>query len=292
VTGPPPEELLPHVRALAQEAGAVIMGCFAEEMSVRRKADASPVSEADEAAERIILAGLAALTPDVPVVAEEAIAAGALPDISGRRFWLVDPLDGTREFLSRKGEFTVNVALIEDGRPTLGVVHAPAMELTFAAAGALPATRERAGGSPEPISARVPPAEGKVVVVSRSHSDNAGGLPRGHQGGIGGERRELDQILPGGVRGGRPLPAARPHNGVGHGRRPRGAGGSGRACGDTGRPPARLPQGRLPEPPLHRARKGRLSAVGSAVPARAPAGAQWRWMANGNDLKVWEFSPP
>jgi 3'(2'), 5'-bisphosphate nucleotidase len=171
VTGPLPEELLPHVRALAEEAGEVIMGCFAEEMSVRRKADASPVSEADEAAERIILAGLAALTPDVPVVAEEAIAAGALPDISGRRFWLVDPLDGTREFLSRKGEFTVNVALIEDGRPTLGVVHAPAMELTFAAAGALPATRERAGGSPEPISARVPPAEGKVVVVSRSHSD-------------------------------------------------------------------------------------------------------------------------
>jgi 3'(2'), 5'-bisphosphate nucleotidase len=289
VTGPPPEELLPHVRALAQEAGAVIMGCFAEEMSVRRKADASPVSEADEAAERIILAGLAALTPDVPVVAEEAIAAGALPDISGRRFWLVDPLDGTREFLSRKGEFTVNVALIEDGRPTLGVVHAPAMELTFAAAGALPATRERAGGSPEPILARVPPAEGKVVVVSRSHSDKE--ALEAYLAGI----RVASVVSAGssikfclvacGTRGsatqwsGTRPPATRcwrQREGVWRHWTA--------ARSSTARPASRTPPSSRAERTPERRRLRRS--------AGAPAGAQWRWMANGNDLKVWEFSPP
>src|SRR3546814_19926883 len=102
----------------------------AAEIEVREKDDASPVTEADEAAEAFILGALNTLTPDIPVVAEEAMAAGEAPVIEGNRFWLVDPLDGTKEFLSRNGEFTVNIALIEDGQPAAGVVPPPALAKT------------------------------------------------------------------------------------------------------------------------------------------------------------------
>ena len=114
----------------AQRAGGAIMAVYATDFAVRDKADASPVTVADEAAEKIILEDLAGIAPGIPVVAEEAAAAGKLPDISsaagGNRFFLVDPLDGTKEFISHRDEFTVNIALIEDGEPVLGVVFAPA----------------------------------------------------------------------------------------------------------------------------------------------------------------------
>ncbi len=109
----------------AQRAGGAIMAVYATDFAVRDKADTSPVTAADEAAEKIILADLAAIAPDIPVVAEEAVAAGKVPIVADR-FFLVDPLDGTREFVSRRDEFTVNVALIEAGKPVLGVVFAPA----------------------------------------------------------------------------------------------------------------------------------------------------------------------
>jgi 3'(2'), 5'-bisphosphate nucleotidase len=109
----------------AQRAGAAIMAVYATDFAVRDKADASPVTAADEAAEKILLEDLADIAPGVPVVAEESVAAGHVPAI-GDRFFLVDPLDGTREFVSHRDEFTVNVALIEDGMPVLGVVLAPA----------------------------------------------------------------------------------------------------------------------------------------------------------------------
>ena len=118
---------------LARAAGDAILAVYATDFAVRGKADASPVTEADERAEAVILAGLARLTPDIPVVAEEAVAAGRIPRV-GERFWLVDPLDGTKEFINRNGEFTVNIALIEDGRPVLGVVFAPALDRLFAGA--------------------------------------------------------------------------------------------------------------------------------------------------------------
>ncbi len=168
---PPLEELLQQVRDLAKQAGVTILRYYAEGVTVRAKADLSPVTEADEAAEAIILQVLAALTSAIPIVAEEAVAAGDVPDVSGGRFWLVDPLDGTREFLSRNGEFTVNIALIEQGLPILGVVHAPALGLSYAAAGPGTATRERDGGPPEPVTARATPADGAVVVASRSHGN-------------------------------------------------------------------------------------------------------------------------
>src|SRR5215203_3679236 len=106
------EKLLPVARA----AGKVIMEIYATDFAVRGKSDASPVTEADERAEAAILPALAALTPHIPIVSEEAASAGHIPDVAGR-FWLVDPLDGTKEFISRNGEFTVNIALIEDHQP-------------------------------------------------------------------------------------------------------------------------------------------------------------------------------
>jgi 3'(2'),5'-bisphosphate nucleotidase len=142
------------------------------EIESRSKSDGSPVTLADAAAEAIILSDLARIAPGVPVVAEEAAAAGETP-FTGRRFFLVDPLDGTREFLSRNGEFTVNIALIEDGTPVLGVVYAPVPGDLFvgdATDGARHATvadgQVRAWRS---IAARTPADGGLDVLASRSH---------------------------------------------------------------------------------------------------------------------------
>jgi 3'(2'), 5'-bisphosphate nucleotidase len=163
--------LLDGVIALAERAGAEIMTYYRGEMDVRQKSDASPVTAADHAAERIILDGLRRIAPGIPVVAEEEMAAGRAVDVSGGRFWLVDPLDGTREFISHRDEFTVNIALIEDGRPVLGVVVVPARDVTYGASGAGTATVRRGGGPARPISARPMPETGAVVAASRSHGD-------------------------------------------------------------------------------------------------------------------------
>lgn len=163
---------LDGVVATVREAGAVVMDVYRSDFEVRGKDDASPVTEADERAERLIVAALRRLAPDVPVVAEELAAAGEVPDV-GRRFWLVDPLDGTREFVSRNGEFTVNVALVEDGVPVLGVVLAPALgekgRLFAGAVGSGAWVEDDAGR--RPIRCRAVPAEGLTVVASRSHAD-------------------------------------------------------------------------------------------------------------------------
>jgi 3'(2'), 5'-bisphosphate nucleotidase len=159
----------------AVRAGGAIMAVYATDFSVRGKADASPVTEADEAAEKIILADLAALAPDIPVVAEESVAAGRVPRVTDR-FFLVDPLDGTREFVSHRDEFTVNIALIEAGRPVLGIVYAPARhelywgDVRAGQAGHLASDPD--GTMPSrgvAISARRAPAEGLTAVASRSH---------------------------------------------------------------------------------------------------------------------------
>jgi len=113
-------------------AGArAVMAVYETDFSMEAKADGSPVGRADREAEAVILAQLAAAMPDVPVVAEEAVAAGRIPEVE-QEFLLVDPLDGTKEFVSRNGEFTVNIALIEAGAPVLGVVLAPAIGLAYA----------------------------------------------------------------------------------------------------------------------------------------------------------------
>jgi len=124
------------------------------------------------AAEAIILPALAELLPGLPCVAEEAVSIGQIPKIDPKgRFLLVDPLDGTREFLVRNGEFTVNIALIEAGRPVLGVVHLPALGTTYIG-GPEGATLSTAGSPPQPIHARRKPADGVIVLASRAHGQN------------------------------------------------------------------------------------------------------------------------
>lgn len=161
--------LLEGVISIVRSAGELIMDIYSTEFVVADKADASPVTEADQRAEALIIPALNALLPDAAVVAEEAVAAGFVPEVNGL-FWLVDPLDGTKEFISRNGEFTVNVALVEDGVPVLGVVFAPAIGRLFAGVVGQMAFVEDGCGRRE-ISARFRPEEGLTVVASRSHGD-------------------------------------------------------------------------------------------------------------------------
>ncbi len=162
---------LDAVICIVRDAGAVIMSVYATDFEVRGKSDASPVTEADEKAEKLIVDALQRLAPLVPIVAEEAVAAGAQVEV-GDWFWLVDPLDGTKEFISRNGEFTVNVALVHQGVPVLGVVLAPALDRLFAGVAGQGAFAEQ-GGVRRPLRCRAVPADGLTVVASRSHGDAA-----------------------------------------------------------------------------------------------------------------------
>ena len=164
------ETLLEDLIPLARQAGEIIMEIYATDFSVRGKADRSPVTEADEKAEAVILSGLARLTPEIPVVSEEAAAAGNIPVVE-KTFWLVDPLDGTREFVSRNGEFTVNIALIDEGAPVAGVVFAPALGESYAGAVGVGAFVEE-NGRRRAIECTRASREGLVVVSSRSHGDS------------------------------------------------------------------------------------------------------------------------
>ena len=163
------EPLLESLIPIVRNAGRAILEIYATDFEVRGKADASPVTEADERAEALIVEGLTKLTPGIPIVAEEAIAAGSTAR-PAERFWLVDPLDGTKEFVSRNGEFTVNVGLIEKGRPVLGVVLVPALDRLFAGAEGQGAFLEEEGAR-RPIQCRPVPPEGVTVLGSRSHGD-------------------------------------------------------------------------------------------------------------------------
>ncbi|MBS1181995.1 MAG: cysQ [Proteobacteria bacterium] len=170
------QQLLDGLIAAAIEAGQIILDVYSRPIDVTFKADASPVTEADGRAEAVLLAALARLAPGVPVVAEESVAAGRVPPAADR-FFLVDPLDGTKEFIHRNGEFTVNVALIEQGVPVMGVVHAPAAGRLFAGgpAGAfeMAVDDEGAVGGRRPIRVRPLPAEGVTLLLSRSHGTAA-----------------------------------------------------------------------------------------------------------------------
>ncbi len=159
---------LEHVIAAAQSAGHAVLYEYQRDCEARTKPDGSPVSEADERSQEIILTYLHEVASDIPVVAEE----GAQPSMGAPDgpFWLVDPLDGTKEFLDRTDEFTVNIALIDDRVPVLGVVLAPARKLLFAAAPGVGATVEDRRGR-RSIAARSIPAEGATIVSSRSHGD-------------------------------------------------------------------------------------------------------------------------
>ncbi|MCE2680765.1 MAG: 3'(2'),5'-bisphosphate nucleotidase CysQ [Burkholderiales bacterium] len=161
--------LMPDLIDLIQKAGHCIMAIYESDHQVSQKKDESPVTAADLAAEKIILEGLKALTPHIPVIAEEATNAGQIPAI-GKYFWLVDPLDGTKEFIQKNGEFTVNIALVEDGKPLLGLVLAPALDELYGGIVGQGAWLMSAGTT-TPISARKPLKKGLTVVSSRSHGD-------------------------------------------------------------------------------------------------------------------------
>ncbi|MBW8709075.1 MAG: 3'(2'),5'-bisphosphate nucleotidase CysQ [Alphaproteobacteria bacterium] len=175
--------LSPHLATLvriAQAAGVVVMRHYEAGCDARIKADRSPVTDADEEAEKLILAELAAAFPGVPVVAEEQAAAGRVAAV-GSRFFLVDPVDGTKEFVRRGGEFTVNIGEILDGVPVSGVVFAPAIGRLFAGAAGEGAFEISGGWSVgesqsdqnkvRAIAARAPAPDGLVAVSSKSHPD-------------------------------------------------------------------------------------------------------------------------
>jgi 3'(2'), 5'-bisphosphate nucleotidase len=170
----------PQLRTLARiahQAGAIIMRHYQDGTETRTKTDHSPVTDADEEAERFILAALEKDCPGVAVVAEEEVAAGRVP-VVGARFFLVDPLDGTKEFINRNGEFTVNIAEIENGIAMRGVVYAPAKHRLFAGETPGGAFEIEASVDTMPdldrlraIAVRKAPQDGLIAVASRSHRD-------------------------------------------------------------------------------------------------------------------------
>lgn len=162
--------LLESVETLARDAGAEIMAIYSRDFSIEEKEDKSPLTEADSAAHRLIAAGLATLTPALPILSEEDVEGFGGADEQGR-YWLVDPLDGTKEFIKRNGEFTVNIALVENGIPVLGVVYAPALNVTYSGARGLGAVKVSDAGERTPINvADAPVGRAWRVVGSRSHA--------------------------------------------------------------------------------------------------------------------------
>ncbi|WP_245433915.1 3'(2'),5'-bisphosphate nucleotidase CysQ [Rhodomicrobium lacus] len=167
---------------LAQRAGAVIMDIYKASPEVRYKADRSPVTDADVACEHIILKALSRLAGDIPVVAEEALSCGAPPRIADR-FFLIDPVDGTKEFIRANGEFTVNIALVENRAPVFGLVYAPAFSDCYVTLGTDSAVRlklvpdhnpePRPAYEFQPISGERPHSRGFTAIVSRSNQTPA-----------------------------------------------------------------------------------------------------------------------
>jgi 3'(2'), 5'-bisphosphate nucleotidase len=163
-----PENMLEALLNIVEAASENVRALYeCSEIEARRKADMSPVTLADLTAEKTIREGLQSLGT-IPIISEEADFPSFDERKNWRRVWLVDPLDGTREFIARNGEFTVNVALIDDGHPVLGVVGVPALRTTYWAAQGAGAFVQRDRGSPTRISTRVA-CDLPVVVVSRSH---------------------------------------------------------------------------------------------------------------------------
>ncbi|HSD68620.1 MAG TPA: 3'(2'),5'-bisphosphate nucleotidase CysQ [Woeseiaceae bacterium] len=164
-----PKSLIEPVVSLSIEAGMAILAVYETDFDVERKADTSPLTQADMASNRCIVNKLARLTPDIPIITEEA----GLPDFElrrqWRRYWLIDPLDGTKEFVSRNGEFTVNIALVEDGRPVLGVVHVPVQGKTYVGCAGAGAEVREAGKATRQIRVAATSAIPVRVVGSRSH---------------------------------------------------------------------------------------------------------------------------
>lgn len=166
-------QLFDAVVALAQRAGEATLAFYEQPLAVEHKADASPLTQADLAAHRCIVEGLATLTPSLPVLSEESAAISFAEREAWSSYWLVDPLDGTKEFIKGNGEFTVNIALIEQGEPRFGVVYAPALGVTYWGAEGLGAWKLTADGYARPLVAPQSVPDSWRVVGSRSHPSAA-----------------------------------------------------------------------------------------------------------------------
>ncbi|HSE45584.1 MAG TPA: 3'(2'),5'-bisphosphate nucleotidase CysQ, partial [Gemmatimonadales bacterium] len=163
-------DALTHLAAIAVRAGQAAMVHYHIGVAVRQKGDKGPVTAADHASHAVIVEELAAFDSSIPIISEEGDVPGYEARRAWRRFWLVDPLDGTKEFIQRNGEFTVNIALIENGVPVLGVIYAPALSLLYYAGEGLGAWKREAGGPPKRILSRPPlPGHALRVAESRSH---------------------------------------------------------------------------------------------------------------------------
>jgi len=167
---PPEDTLLPELLSLCTQAGEAIMAVYRTEFDIERKGDESPLTEADLAAHRIIMEGLKSLSPELPRLSEEGSRIPFAQRSQWESYWLIDPLDGTREFIKKNGEFTVNIALIRNHAPVLGVIHAPALQMSYYG-GAGTGAFKRVGDAPtqsigvRPLKADRPPR----ILVSRSH---------------------------------------------------------------------------------------------------------------------------
>ena len=165
-------DLLPHVEDLSRMAGQAILGHYRTGAAIITKSDGSPVTAADRDSDAIIVPRLESLTPGIPVVSEEGVEAGRIPNVSGGRFWLVDPLDGTKEFIAGTADFTVLIGLIENGVPVLGVMLAPVTGELYSAAAPDTAWLVTAGGR-QKITARLPAADGRLSVTSSFRKPSA-----------------------------------------------------------------------------------------------------------------------
>ncbi|UCH52804.1 MAG: 3'(2'),5'-bisphosphate nucleotidase CysQ [Pseudomonadota bacterium] len=165
-----PCDYLEDVFHIAVDAGRRILDIYERGFEVEEKADHTPLTEADRASHELISARLKALTPDVPILSEESARVDYAPRSSWTRFWLVDPLDGTKEFVSRNGEFTVNIALIEGNRPVLGVVYVPVTANAYLACQGGGAYKQLGARERKPIKARPFHGDKPIVVASRSHA--------------------------------------------------------------------------------------------------------------------------
>ncbi len=170
--------LLPQICHISQQAGAAILQIYQQaatqlsELQVQQKADESPLTAADLAAHHLICQALSALTPSIPILSEEAADIPWRTRQHWTQYWLVDPLDGTKEFIKRNGEFTVNIALVVAGEPILGVIHAPVWQKTYSAVAGYGAFVD-AGQGPSAIHCQAPPPDSPVIVVgSKSHAQD------------------------------------------------------------------------------------------------------------------------
>ena len=158
---------------IAKEAGDKIMTIYASEFAVTHKDDNTPLTEADMAAHDCIEAGLQALTPDLPILSEESASIPFSERSQWQTYWLVDPLDGTREFIKRNGEFTVNIALIDNHEPVIGVIYAPVLEVFYFACRGTGAFKQDHGAEPIAISTRTKHDKVVLIAGSRSHSGDS-----------------------------------------------------------------------------------------------------------------------